>query len=266
MDSVQDMSNDNGMVDEAMDSSSEQPLDDMVDSSDTDSKSQDGSKDDLPKGVKERLGRQEKRHQREMRQMRDQLESLHARASMQEQPMQQDSPYSDGHAPSGIDEQIHKAVSYALRHKEMEEREAEKRANQVRIAKKYQELGKHLDNMSDKYDDFEDVVRGEDAPFTPTMRDAALILPKEGPGSAGEVLYKLGKDQDLLRRIAKKSPDDQASEMVKLSHALVNGSDSKGSNVKPLGNIKSNPVTNSAGITEKTSVSDLRKRIRNGWK
>lgn len=263
MDSVQDMSNDNGMLDEQL---GEAPSEQRVDASETDSTQSDGNKDDLPKGVKERLGRQEKRHQREMRQMQAQLEALRSQAMMRETPMQEDSPYSGEQTPTGVDEQIHKAVSYALRHKEMEERRAQEEANRIRIAKKYQELGKHLDAMSDKYDDFDDVVRGEDAPFTPTMRDAALILPKEGPGSAGEVLYKLGKDQELLRQIAKKSPDDQASELVALSHALINGNNSKSAGVQPLGNIKSNPVTNSAGITEKTSVSELRRRMRDGWK
>src|SRR2546427_7544711 len=35
------------------------------------------------------------------------------------------------------------------------------------LLSKYDELQKHLDKTSDKYDDFDDVVRGNNTPFTP---------------------------------------------------------------------------------------------------
>ena len=96
------------------------------------------------------------------------------------------------------------------------------------------------------------------------MRDAALMLPKKGPGSAGEVLYKLGKNPEELSRIAKLHPVDQASELVALSHALISGGENKQSQSRPLGQIKSNPVVNSAGVTDKTPVSDIRDRMKKG--
>ena len=61
----------------------------------------------------------------------------------------------------GVDEAIHKAVSFALQHKDMEERKAREAESQHHIAKQYQELNKHLDSTADKYDDFDEVVRGE---------------------------------------------------------------------------------------------------------
>jgi hypothetical protein len=129
-------------------------------------------------------------------------------------------------------------------------------------------MHKHLDKMSDKYDDFDEVVKGEDAPFTTHMATAAMLLPRTGAGSAGEVLYKLGKNPEELKRIANLHPLDQASEMVKLSHALISGGEQKGSSnpSRPLGNIKSNPVTNSRDVTDKTPVSELRRRMKTGWK
>lgn len=231
----------------------------------------DGEQDDLPVGVKERLGRQERRHQREMRNMRAQLEHMQAQQSRpnMEQPSE---PATNlyGDAPNqggGVDDQIHKAVSYALQQKEMEERKAQEAERMRHVHKQYEGLNKHLDDTADKYEDFDDVVRGQDVPFTAHMRDAALMLPRKGPGSAGEVLYKLGKNPSELQRISKLHPLDQASELIALSHGLINaGGESKNSQPRHLGQIKSNPVTNSHAITDKTPVSELRKRMKAGWK
>ncbi|MDP4145639.1 MAG: hypothetical protein Q8936_14325 [Bacillota bacterium] len=219
----------------------------------------------LPDGVKDRLWRQERKHQREMRNMKAQFENLQSQMSQNSRAQPEANPYANDGQPSSVDEQIHKAVSYALQHKEMEERKAKEAERMQHVHKQYQELHKHLDDTSDKYDDFEDTVRGENAPFTPHMRDAALLLPRKGAGSAGEVLYKLGKNPSELDRISKLHPLDQAAEVVAMSHALINGADTKTSTPRPLGQIKSNPVTNTHAVTDKTPVGDLRKRMK-GWK
>jgi hypothetical protein len=228
---------------------------------------EDGDKEGLPKGVKDRLWRQERKHQREIRDMRSQLDGMHQRMNSQphtETPEHTAADYAGQHGV-GIDEQIHKAVSYALRAKEDEERKARDMAQQHHIQKKYQELNKHLDDTSDKYDDFEEKVRGEGVNFTPHMRDAALLLPRKGPGSAGEVLYKLGNNQSELDRISRLPSVDQASELIALSHALIKGEDIKsGTPSRPLGQIKSNPVMNSLGVTEKTSPSAIRALMKAG--
>ena len=96
------------------------------------------------------------------------------------------------------------------------------------------------------------------------MRDAALMLPKKGAGSAGEVLYKLGKNPEELSRISKLHPHEQAQELVAISHALISGGENKGSSQRPLGQIKNNPVTNSAGVTEKTSPAQIRALMKAG--
>lgn len=227
-----------------------------------------GKQDDLPKGVKDRLGRQEKRHQRQLRQLRADFEQRLAQQSNPIQDDASDNPYMTGSNQAGnVSEQIQQAVSYALQQKELQERKAKESQQAQHVQKQYGELDNHLNRMGDKYDDFEDVVRNESAPFTAHMRDAALMLPKNGAGSAGEVLYKLGKNPSELQRIANLHPLDQASEMVKLSHALLGGNSAiKTQDEKPIGNIKSNPVTNSSSITEKTPVSDLRQRMKNNWK
>jgi len=212
--------------------------------------------------VQKRLKQQKRAHEREIRELHARMAEMQSQSQPNQQ--QQYSPQEAQGNPSGMDDAIHKAVSFALQHKEMEERKMKEMEGQREIAKQYQDLNKHLDSTSDKYDDFEDVVRGDSTPFTAHMRDAALMLPKKGPGSAGEVLYKLGKDPEELARISKLHPVKQASELVALSHALIAGGEQKQSQSRPLGSIKANPVVNSAGITEKTPVSDIRDRMKKG--
>jgi len=217
---------------------------------------------ELPKGVKERLGRQEKRHQREMRQMRAELEAMHSRMSIPNSTIEESNPYPrDQHHQ--VDEQIQRAVAIALRAQEEHARKAKEQEQMAHVYKKYQHLEDNLNKTSDKYDDFDDVVRGNDAPFTSAMRDAALMI--ENPG---EVLYKLGKDRETLRRISQLHPLDQAAEIVKLSHALMTGG---GQNMgvkesRPISQVKSNPLhTNS--VTENTPTSEIRRRMKSGeWK
>lgn len=213
--------------------------------------------------VQKRLKQQKRAHEREIRDLHARMAEMQSQMQPNQDQNQQMNPDNAMGNQGGVNDAIREAVSYALQHKEMEERKAKDAQSQQHIAKQYQGLNKHLDETADKYDDFDDVVRG-DAPFTSHMRDAALMLPKKGPGSAGEVLYKLGKDPEALSRIANLHPVDQAAELVALSHALISGGDQKGQPNRPLGQIKSNPVVNSAGVNEKTPISDLRSRMKQG--
>ncbi len=219
--------------------------------------------------VQKRLKSQKRAHEREVRDLHARIGDLESRMT---QPMQntQDQPMNPYQAPQGggIDEHIHKAVSYALQHKEMQERQAHEAQSQAHIQRQYQDFQKHLDNVGDKYDDFHDTVFGRDTPYTASMRDYAVTLPRSGAGSAGEVLYKLGKNPEELSRISKLHPLDQASEMSRLSHALISGGENKTSAPdRPLGQIKSNPVTNSHAVTDKTPVGSIRQRMKSGnWK
>lgn len=220
--------------------------------------------------VQKRLKAQKRAHEREVRDLHARIGELENRMS---QPMHSSQNQAMDHysAPEGgnIDEHIHKAVSYALQHKENEERKAREAQSMAHVHRKYQEFEKHLDNMGDVYDDFHDVVMAPDAKFTHTMRDyAARTMAKHGPGSAGEVLYKLGKNPQELERIANLHPDDQAEELHKLSLALMKGGENKSSqSSRPLGQIKSNPVTNSANVTDKTPIGSIRQRMKSGsWK
>lgn len=218
--------------------------------------------------AKKRLRAQSMQHERELRDAHARIADMQSRLSPQPSYGQDATPYGAGVQPGSVDEQIHKAVSFALNHREMEERKAKDAASQAHVQKQYKDLYKHLDSMGDKYDDFHDVVFGDDAQYTPAMRDYAMTLPKSGQGSAGEVLYKLGQNPQELERIARLHPLDQATELAKLSHALISGGDGKSAQQsRTLGNIKTTPVSQSHVITDKTPVGSIRQRMKSGqWK
>jgi len=218
--------------------------------------------------VQKRLKAQKRAHGREVRELQARIGDLESRMS-QPSYEQTSNAYE---APQGgsVEDHIQRAVTHALNLKDQEERKQREAQSQAHVQKQYQEFQHHLDKVGDKYDDFHDVVFGRDTPYTPSMRDYAVTLPRSGPGSAGEVLYKLGLEENRpeLERIAKLHPLDQAREMAKLSHALISGGEQKSSRTNaPLGQIKSNPVTNSHAVSDKTPVSSIRQRMKSGsWK
>jgi predicted Zn-dependent protease len=226
-----------------------------------------GHKDD-PHGIKKRLGMQAKKHQREMRAMQEQLQYVHSMLG-QNQPQQQDhysSPGQPNPPAMSEDERIQTAVRYALGMKDQEERKAKDAEKHAHIQKQYQRLSNEFDKASDKYEDFEDVVRGDDVPFTPHVRDAMLLI-----DNAADVAYRLGKNRDELERISRLHPLDQAREVNKLSFALMNGNAGKPQNAiqktNPMGNVKPNPAYNSNAVTDKTPPSEIRARMKSGtWK
>jgi hypothetical protein len=211
------------------------------------------SSEDLPAFAKERLGRQEKRHKRELRELRQQMQHL----MQSQQPM--GSPNTAPPEQMNTDgDQIQRAVQAALMAKDQQMQQQKEAEKAQHVYKQYQNLENHLDSVADKYDDFDEVVRGNDVPFTPAMRDTSLLL-----DNAGDVLYKLGKNPDELKRISQLHPLDQAKEMIKLSTALMQGNSKSGSQPKTIGQIKSNPVS-SQQITENTSPADIRARMKAG--
>lgn len=222
--------------------------------------------DELPEAAKKRLGMQDKRHKKAIRGLQQQVEDLQMRLNQreslnsQEQPMNQQNQYS---GDSGMDDTIYRAVARAMELQKMQEQKARDAERMQHVQKSYRNLQDTLDNSSEKYEDFDDIVKSEDAPYTDAMRDAALLIE-----NAPDVLYHLGKDREKLKRISQLHPLEQAKEVIKLSQALAVGNGNKqntASNAKPLGQVKNNPVT-SHTINENTSVGELRKRMKDGGK
>lgn len=223
-------------------------------------------KNELPEFAKKKLGMQEKRHKKELRRMQQQLDEVRAhlgsRPEPQYSPEQPMNPYTSQPEMGNMNEQVYAAVSKALQMQKEQESKAKHMERMQHVHKQYKALEDHLDNASNKYEDFDDIVKSDDAPYTESMRDAALLI-----SNPGETLYHLGKDRDKLKKISELHPLEQAREVVKLSIALMSGGGkSNGSNgAKPLGQIKNNPI-NTHSVNENTSVGDLRKRMRDGGK
>lgn len=221
---------------------------------------------DLPEFAKKKLGMQEKRHKKELRRMQQQISEMESRfgGSMPEQGNSSAVGYSE--EPRNND-QIYAAVSKALQMQKEQEHQAKQQEHMQNVQKQYRALEDHLDNESDKYDDFYDVVKSDDAPYTGVMRDMSVILHGIPGINAAETLYHLGKDKQKLHELSKKSPVEQSREVLKLAIALMNGGNksSSSSQSKQLGSIKNNPI-NTTHLNENTSIGDLRKRLREGGK
>jgi len=254
---------------EEMSSEAKNELGDAVNSSLGLSESQveETKADEFPDVAKKRLGMQEKRHKKEMRKMQQQLDELRDHLRTRPEPLnspeQGMNPYTSQVEPGSMDETVYKAVERAMHLQKMQEHKAREAERMQHVQKSYRNLQDNLDNASTKYDDFDDIVKSDDAPYTDAMRDAALLI-----DNAPDVLYHLGKDKEKLKRLSELHPLDQAKEVIKLSVALMSGNGGKEGSVnsaKPLGQVKNNPVTSHI-VNEGTSVGEIRKRMKDGGK
>ena len=228
------------------------------------------AKEDDPYGIKKRLGMQAKKHQRELRQMQEQLAQMQAQMYDPNQrsyhPEPQNTYHSPGQpdAPAGSEqERIQRAVQMALQAQKHEEQRAQEAERMRHVHQQYQNLNNEFDKAADKYEDFDDVVRSNDAPFSSAIRDALLLI-----DNPAEVAYKLGKNRAELSRISQLHPLDQAREVNKLSFALMGGANGKSnggsqSTINPMSNPRVNPVNPSAP----TTAAAIRARMKsNTWK
>jgi len=201
---------------------------------------------ELPEYAKERLGIQKKRHEKEVAALKRQIDAL-SQVATRQQP--QSVPPESQIQPGSVQEQVLQTLA-ALAAQKQKEEEAE-RLNQI---------NEEIKRDAAKYDDFDDVVYDESAPFTVPIAQAALELP-----NTADVLYSLGKDRKELSRITNLRPIDMKRELVKLSVSLMNkkSSNQVPSAPKPLQNLKSNPLTKTtSGIQANSTVAEIRRLLK----
>ncbi len=221
--------------------------------------------------VQKRVHALKRNHRKEIRELHDRIthmQNMMGSESANPGMMSHNNPYPSPGQPNppsmSEEERIQHAVRFALGAKEHDEKQAKEAERQAHVHKQYQRLNDEFDKASDKYEDFDDVVRGDDVPFTRHVRDALLLV--ENPA---DVAYKLGRNKAELERISKLHPLDQAREVNKLSFSLMGGNNGKPSTSKPapLGAVRANPAHSSTAVTDKTPPSVIRARMKAGtWK
>lgn len=222
------------------------------------------TKEEIPVWVKEKLGKEKKRHSKELRALKEQIAAMQSmlggnQTSNDVQNTQMRDPYTGNEIkPGSVQEEVYKALQSALlanKQQEAKQKELEKLAV---VKQSYNRLQEEMENASEVYEDFDDIVRDDNAPFTPAMRDTAALL-----SNPVDVLYKLGKNRNELNRIASLHPIQQAQEMIRLSFDLMGQKKNTSSAPKPITPLKNNPaISSTARITEKSSVSEIRKYLK----
>lgn len=175
------------------------------------------------------------------------------------QATQMHDPYSGEEVkPGSVQEEVYKALQKAMLANKQQEAKKQEIEKLAVVKQSYDRLQQEMEDASEVYEDFDDVVRDDNAPFTPAMRDTAALLT-----NPVDVLYKLGKNRKELNRIASLHPIQQAQEMIKLSFDLMGQKKNTSSAPKPITPLKNNPaISSSARITEKSSVSEIRKYLK----
>jgi hypothetical protein len=221
---------------------------------------------ELPEYAKKKLGMQEKRHKKEIKRLQQQLNDVQSRVGSYQEPKYPEQQFQGNSSNSQHEDPVYAAVARALQLQKEQEQKAKEAEQMQHLSKQYKAWQDHLDNESDKYEDFDEVVNSDDSPYTGVMRDMSVILHGIPGINSAEVLYRLGKDKDKLRELSKKTPVEQSREVLKLAIALSNGGNkSTQSSGKTLSSIKNSPLSNT-NINENTSVGDLRKKMRDNGK
>jgi len=236
--------------------------------SDNESGATEGAEEELSPHVKGAISALKRKHQRDLRRRDERHEALQYEIEMLKQrhghqPMSNLDPYGSV-PPSGnegmhanVDDPIQRAVTIALQHREREERHRQEAENHQKVQKMHADFNRRLEQASDKYDDFHEVVLDDHAPFTPHMRAIAMSLP-----NPEDTLYKLGKDRDALHRVSKLAPHEQVGEMIRLSASLMSPqSTPKRSDSAVIGQVKTTPVSRN-GISESSSIREIRERLK----
>lgn len=237
---------------------------------------------ELPDYAKQRLARQEHRHKKELRAVNEKFDLILQRFSQfgnqsGQPPVNQpllDPVTGQPVTPGSVEETVLKTMhGYSAIQRAQAQAQEQERKNleeQALVQQMFHEFQDKMDEYSETYEDFDEVVRAEHIPFTNVMRDKAM-----GMSNGVEVLYQLGKNREELNRIASLNRISQAKAMTELSEKLIR-EESKGVNAlsksksgTPMKPLKNNPVPNSSSrITDKSSVSEIENHIRaslNKW-
>jgi hypothetical protein len=183
---------------------------------------------DLPSGVKARIGRQEKRHQREMRALEEEIVRMKSAMSAERSPHQfAHHEVSDVSIPSinpytglPINEDTIEGIvqkqmfAHEFAKQRLEKQKIAEREN-LELSELQKDYFKSVAEASDKYDDFEEVVGRSVNKITNEMQMAAQFI-----SNPGDILYSLSKNTAELDRINKLPKFKQMKEVVRYAEAF----------------------------------------------
>lgn len=212
-------------------------------------------KSELPKGIKARLWRQERKHEREIGELKKQVEQVVTYAN-QQQPATYDqaTQMQDPFTGNIVDiNSVEGQVALKLQQVSQVQEQVEK---QQKVQEAQENLRRKLEKGRDKYEDFDNVT--ENAGITWPMLNAAYLS-----DNTAELLYNLAKYKpEEIDRISKLSPERQNREMVLLETQMKQSTKKK--IVKKVPEPPSKIKGSGASITDESDMSyeDLLKRRR----
>jgi len=223
--------------------------------------------EELPRIIKERLGRQEKKHFKEMQMLQSQIGELQSRIMQQSIPNAYSPPAPNtsymGQAPAGsVREEVQAAMQDLIRQQQQQTIQQAEERNQQYIRQQNMQLESELSEASNTYEDFDEVViKDASLPITQEMKQAAFLFPHS---NAADVFYHLAKNRDEANRISRLHPNAQAREMIVLSNKIAAKKSTVSNAISPMPSLKTNPAKapSSQKPMHTRSVSELRTYLK----
>lgn len=184
---------------------------------------------ELPEFAKRRLGKQQKKHDREVAAMQQEMEMMRSHvAGVQQAPAQPQDPSKvfDPYTGQQVDvNSVQGQTIVTLNQQRQAEQMYNQQAQQSQKADAFnrqkQEIFNRfedsLDDASEKYADFDDVVRSSSVPFTQDMAEIMAISP-----NPGDFAYYLGSNPKEVQRLAKLPSLQMLKEMNKHMVSMAN--------------------------------------------
>ena len=215
---------------------------------------------ELPEDFKGRLAREKRKNEKDTSLLRNQVNQLsqtvQALLNIHNAPPQ--SQDSSAISSEGDDE-VSKKVQSELK-KIIVKANEEKTAQEInsRVSKVY----KDMDTAYEKYPDFDEIRSDPNLFFPKPLLDLVALSTK----NPIDVIYRLGKNQDELNRIANLHPALQSGEIAQISAEILANAPAKGKEISkappPANALANNPAANSGRIKENATVDELRKLFR----
>lgn len=181
----------------------------------------DAQQNEMPGWVKKRLGRQQKKHDRERQDLQAQIGQLQQTITNPQvlQQVLNNTNQSAASQPNAVDNStesiVRRVMQEAEEQKNLYSEQYQQQQTQVYQNAKSQSLDNDLDELYDKYDDLEDLMSGK---FTNPMIEAAKMVPH-----SARVLASIARSSGLAKKISQLHPYEMMHAMIEQSNKIASG-------------------------------------------